>query len=65
LTVKIHRANAAPVPSPSLNPSNNDGGIKAVVIEAYVLVLVLATDEQRLNNLLMVGIMLPQLMLQQ
>ncbi|MGK0410405.1 MAG: hypothetical protein ACJASB_002582 [Shewanella psychromarinicola] len=33
------------------------------VIEAYVLAL--ATDEQRLNNLLIVEIMLPQLMLQQ
>jgi hypothetical protein len=62
LIVKIHRANAAPVPSPSLNPSNNDGGIKAVVIEAYVLAF--TTDEQRQNNLLIVEIMLPQLMLQ-
>jgi hypothetical protein len=51
------------VPSPSLNLSNNNSGIKAVVIEAYVLAL--ATDEQRLNNLLIVEIMLPQLMLQQ
>jgi hypothetical protein len=62
LIVKIHLANAAPVPSPSLNPSNNDGGIKAVVIEAYVLAF--TTDEQRQNNLLIVEIMLPQLMLQ-